>query len=593
MRTMLKFAAGLFLTGMLIFISCKKKIDVLCSGCAGSNKAPVAKAGANLSIVLPLDTAILDGSASIDPDGIITAYNWRKISGPASYAIVRTDIARTSVRSLVMGVYQFELTVTDDKGLTGKDTMQVIVDDPAVNQAPVCIAGSDQIIILPVDSILLNGSLSMDPDGSIVSWLWRKISGPVTFSIATPASALTWIKGLTSGVYRFELKVTDNGGAFSLDTVQVTVINLPSNLPPVSQAGIDQSIYLPVNSALLNGSGSHDPDNNITGYIWAKVSGPASYNMSTPNAVQTTVTNLTQGTYLFELKVTDAFGLFDLDTMEVRVIPGPGTSRWTALPYPGFTASFIIGIDASNIFVGTGFNPNFRKYDALLNTWIPRAGFPVVGDEFASFSLNGKGYVGMGYYINNSLNLMHEYDPVSNQWTQKNNTPTSGWSSPLVINGSAYLLNDPSIWLYNSAGDTYTPKGNYPFSGPGYEIKPRFALNGMGYTVTGASCWRYDPSSDLWQQRASLPAYVKTVAGFSSQNNGYVLVDSSQSSYLLGYPLQLWQYEPLANQWQRIYDDYPGAAVNAVKSISVGAISFVGLGTNTGDWPIGDMWRFQ
>ena len=44
-----------------------------------------------------------------------------------------------------------------------------------------------------------------------------------------------------------------------------------------------------------------------------------SFNIVNSNAVQTQVTNLVQGIYQFELKVTDARGLFSKDTMQVTV----------------------------------------------------------------------------------------------------------------------------------------------------------------------------------------------------------------------------------------------------------------------------------
>lgn len=91
------------------------------------------------------------------------------------------------------------------------------------------------------------------------------------------------------------------------------------NHQPVANAGNDTTIMLPGNTINLNGSLSLDPDSNITGYLWTKVSGPSSFSITYPNAVQTPVDNLVQGVYLFELKVTDADGLFDKDTMTVTV----------------------------------------------------------------------------------------------------------------------------------------------------------------------------------------------------------------------------------------------------------------------------------
>src|SRR6185503_20249396 len=110
---------------------------------------------------------------------------------------------------------------------------------------------------------------------------------------------------LAPGIYQFELKVTDNGGLTAKDTIQVTVdAVVTNNHPPVANAGADQTITLPTNSVSLDGSASADPDNNITGYLWTKISGPSSLSISNANAVQTQVTSLIEGIYQFELKVT-------------------------------------------------------------------------------------------------------------------------------------------------------------------------------------------------------------------------------------------------------------------------------------------------
>jgi hypothetical protein len=83
-----------------------------------------------------------------------------------------------------------------------------------------------------------------------------------------------------------------------------------TNRPPVANAGKDTIILLPVNSIKLDGVVSADPDNNITSYLWTNISGPASPDIASTSAVQTQVTNLVQGVYQFELKVTDAVDYF-------------------------------------------------------------------------------------------------------------------------------------------------------------------------------------------------------------------------------------------------------------------------------------------
>jgi len=188
------------------------------------------------------------------------------------------------------------------------------------NKSPIAIAGPDQVIALPTDSVLLNGNSSSDPDGSITEWLWTKISGPASFNIIKPSDSTTNVETLALGTYQFELKVTDNGGLSAKDTMQLIVKNpFQPNRPPIANAGTDQTISLPTNTITLNGNGSTDPDNNITSYAWSKISGPASFNIGNASIVQTQVANLIEGVYQFELKVADAGGLFSKDTMQVTV----------------------------------------------------------------------------------------------------------------------------------------------------------------------------------------------------------------------------------------------------------------------------------
>src|SRR5687768_6634831 len=61
----------------LTFTSCKKELS--CEGCGADNKAPIAKAGDDQTIVLPKDSVIMDGSSSTDADGTIKSYKWIKI----------------------------------------------------------------------------------------------------------------------------------------------------------------------------------------------------------------------------------------------------------------------------------------------------------------------------------------------------------------------------------------------------------------------------------------------------------------------------------------------------------------------------------
>ena len=72
-------------------LSCKKEYS--CEGCIGNNHPPLAVAGADTVITLPTDSVLLNGGKSSDPDGKISAWQWTKITGPASFTIVSATAA--------------------------------------------------------------------------------------------------------------------------------------------------------------------------------------------------------------------------------------------------------------------------------------------------------------------------------------------------------------------------------------------------------------------------------------------------------------------------------------------------------------------
>jgi hypothetical protein len=111
------------------------------------------------------------------------------------------------------------------------------------------------------------------------------------------------------------------------------------NLPPVANAGNDQTITLPASAAAPDGSASSDPDGIIVSYLWTRIDGPTQYTIVSPNQPRTEIKNLVLGTYRFELKVTDNAGLIDRDTVTINVTDE--TIRIQTYPNPAGTSIFI------------------------------------------------------------------------------------------------------------------------------------------------------------------------------------------------------------------------------------------------------------
>ncbi len=162
-----------------------------------ANLAPVANVGPGITLILPANSATLDGSKSADPDGTISFYSWTKISGPQDPVSTGANTDILSLNGLVAGQYVYQLTVTDNNGATGYAQVKITVVAPP-NILPVASAGPDQTITAPASSVNLNGAASYDPDGSITGYSWAMISGQGSVTISNGNTANPSVPGFES-----------------------------------------------------------------------------------------------------------------------------------------------------------------------------------------------------------------------------------------------------------------------------------------------------------------------------------------------------------------------------------------------------------
>jgi PKD repeat protein len=198
----------------------------------------------------------------------------------------------------------------------------------AGNAVPTANAGAGQTITLPVATVTLNGTGSLDSDGTIRSYLWAQSSGPATATFSSTTAAAPVVTKLTvAGSYVFKLTVTDDKGATASSTVTITVKAAAVNVAPTASAGSAQTITLPATTATLNGSGSKDSDGTIQSYTWSQTSGPSTASFSNTSVVSPVVSKLTAaGAYVFKLVVTDNNGATGTSTVTITVKAAPNTN---------------------------------------------------------------------------------------------------------------------------------------------------------------------------------------------------------------------------------------------------------------------------
>lgn len=198
------------------------KVTVLGSSATSTtNIAPIANAGADKSITLPLNTITLNGSGT-DKDGEVISYKWTQYGG-AAVTLTGATSASVKISGMREGKYYFRLTVTDDRGATDFDNMLIVVKgtSTAYNIKPVSSAGADKRITTAANSIRVNG-LGTDKDGRIVSYKWMKYGGAAVTLTNSTSSTVT-VSGLKEGKYYLKLTVKDNDGAVDDDNMLIVV----------------------------------------------------------------------------------------------------------------------------------------------------------------------------------------------------------------------------------------------------------------------------------------------------------------------------------------------------------------------------------
>jgi hypothetical protein len=175
---------------------------------------------------------------------------------------------------------------------------------PAVNLAPVAVAGANQSVLLGAGSVKLNGSGSTDANGDSLNYQWTLVSRPSrsTAALSQATSVEPTFTPDALGAYLFSLVVSDTKVSSATSLVTVTVSEL--NAPPVANAGVDQSVL--VNAVVsLDGRDSSDANrDDVLTFSWLLVRPDGTSTVLT--GVRPTFTAALTGIYTATLTVRDA-----------------------------------------------------------------------------------------------------------------------------------------------------------------------------------------------------------------------------------------------------------------------------------------------
>src|SRR5229473_5742462 len=204
--------------------------------------------------------------------------------------------------------------------------------------------------------------------------------------------------------------------------------------------------------------------------------------------------------------------------------------------------------------------------------WTKLAAFPEPAEELLGASAGGKMYVFCGYAPGfKPIGMVYEYDPITDKWAKKR---------PMALAAHHVSFTEHKGKIYAFGGFVL------PQSGP-----PAW--------VPIDNAWEYDPANDSWRPLAPLPTKRGSPVAVSAGEKMYVIggavTGPGQSAVHPARPHTsvgtVEEYDPATNTWRQrasmptLRNDMVGGAINGkvyVASGRVGAAFISGGSSNVG-----------
>ena len=211
-------------------------------------------------------------------------------------------------------------------------------------------------------------------------------------------------------------------------------------------------------------------------------------------------------------------------------------------------------------------------------TWRTAAPMPTKRTEVAAAALDGKIYVVGGFEkpsLGNMMNFaitpsVEMYDPVTDQWTSKASLPIGLHHVGIgVVDRRLYVIggytkSGLSVWdpvatvhAYDPATDRWTERASMPTARGALSVMEHegklYAIGGFDRKANNAQVEVYDPVRNVWTTGASLPTprdhlAAATIGGKVYAIGGRVNGDYSQNLAVVE------RYDPATDRWTRVSD---------------------------------------
>ncbi len=307
------------------------------------------------------------------------------------------------------------------------------------------------------------------------------------------------------------------------------------------------------------------------------------------------VRNLSDGTHTIKYEMTDGYITKPvIQTVTFRVDKTtPTADKWTQRASAPITSCHdkAVAINGKMYVFGGG----LYEYDPNEDMWFQKASGPHYRDWHSAAVMNGKMYICGGYYYDSEsssykyLNDLWEYNPATNTWVPKADSPYSFKGCPAVaVNGAMYVFGiEDNILVYHLAADTWT---EIPTT-KSFGAKSAVEIGGKIYIQYDGSrdhIWEYDPMTNVWTQK-------KNCYGMSDHSavavDGRLYAHGGRTSCLEYTQWWTWEYNPETDTWtQKTGGEFPREYHSAV---AINGKMYIFGGYNSSSSYRNDLWEYD
>ena len=236
-------------------------------------------------------------------------------------------------------------------------------------------------------------------------------------------------------------------------------------------------------------------------------------------------------------------------------------------------------------------------------TWRTAAPMPTKRTEVAAAALDGKIYVVGGFEKPSLSNVMsfaitpsvEVYDPVTDQWSSKAPLPVGLHHIGIGVSGGrlyvigGYAQSALSVWnpvatvyAYDPASDSWTERASMPTARGALSVTEHdgklYAVGGFDRKANNAQVEVYDPARNEWTTAAPLPTPRDHLATATVAGKIYAIGGRTNGDYSRNLAITE-SYDPTIDRWKRV-SDLPTAR-SGITAAAVGGKIYVFGGEGT------------